>query len=162
MNAETGIRMTFVAVALTFCLLTLEQSASAESRDRDCKQAKGKLIDVNSGNAVLGTITNAGILNGTTETIFNSPGFPTPDPTVVSFTGNFTIRTLHGQLKASNVYLYDLATGHVTVMSRIHPDTSTGRFAGATGVLFFSGKTISTNPFTVQTEIGGEVCLANA
>ena len=64
-------------------------------------------------------------------------------------------------LKASNVYLYDLATGHVTVMSRIHPDTSTGRFAGATGVLFFSGKTISTNPFTVQTDIAGEICLAN-
>ena len=67
---------------------------------------------------------------------------PTPDPNTVSFTADLTITTNHGQLKARSVFLFDLVTGLWTVIERINPDTSTGRFAGATGVLFPSGTTI--------------------
>jgi hypothetical protein len=49
MNGKTGKPMTPAAVVLTFCLFSLEQSASAQSTDSDCKKAKGKWIDVHSG-----------------------------------------------------------------------------------------------------------------
>jgi hypothetical protein len=45
-------------------------------------------------------------------------------------------------------------------MGRINPSTSTGKFAGATGVLYFNGKTIGTAiPFTYPSEVNGEICL---
>lgn len=159
MNAEIRQVMMLVAVMLTFGPFSLEGSASAKT---NCKQAKGKWIDVypGSGNATSGTITRGGILNGTTETVYTSAAFPTPVATTVSYTADTTITTTHGQLKTSNVYLYDFATGLFTVLGRINPDTSTGRFGGATGVLFFSGKTIG-NGFTYQAGITGEICLAH-
>ena len=62
----------------------------------------------------------------------------------------------------SQVYLYDSATGQGTVLGYINPKTSTGRFAGATGTLFFNEtKTVGTSvPFTYLYDISGQVCLA--
>ncbi len=162
MNARTRKLMTLVAIVLSFGLFCMEQSTSAQSPNSNCKQAKGKEVDVypGSGNATFGTITNGGILNGTTEHVFTSGAFATPDPTTVSFTGDFTLTTNGGQLKTSNVYLYDVATGLSTVIQRINPNTSTSRFAGATGVLFASGKS-SDGGITVSLEITGEICFAN-
>jgi hypothetical protein len=56
----------------------------------------------------------------------------------------------------------DIVAEHtdVTPRGRINPKTSTGRFAGATGVPFPSGKTTG-NGFTYQAEIAGEICLAD-
>jgi hypothetical protein len=158
MNALTG-KLTLVAIVVISGLFSSEQSTSAHG---NCREVEGKWIDVypGTGNVSTGTITDAGILKGTTETVYNSAGFPTPDPTTVSFTADFTITTGHGQLKTRNVYLYDFGTGLFTVLGRIDPDTSTGRFAGATGVLFPSGKTTG-NGFTYQAEIAGEICLAD-
>jgi hypothetical protein len=141
---------------------TAEQSASAKSRDRDCIQARGDMIEVSPGTGLIttGTITQGGILNGTTETLFNPVFVFTPDPNVVSYIGDLTITTHRGQLKTSNVYLYDFATGLFTVLGRVNSSTSTGRFAGATGALYFNGKTIG-NGLTYQQSITGEICFAN-
>ena len=158
MNTKTSKGMTLLAAVLIPSFLSLEESAWAQS---NCKAAQAEIIEVaGAGPYASGTITNGGNLNGTSALIFNSGAFPTPAPTTVSFTGDFTLTTNQGQLKTSNVYLYDSATGLATVMGRINPVTSTGRFAGATGVLFFNGKTISYSPFIVKSNITGEICFA--
>jgi hypothetical protein len=161
MNTRTRIQITLAVLVLTVSLFSLERPTPAQSPNSNCKQAKGNSIEVLSGGFVTtGTITNGGILNGTTEYVY-SPAFVfTPDPVVGSYTSQLTITTNHGQLKTSNVYLYDFVTGRFTILARINPDTSTGKFAGATGVLYLGGKTIG-DGFTYQADITGEVCLAN-
>ena len=152
-------KLTMIAAVLSIGLFTLEESAQAQS---DCKQVKGQHVDVYDGvtNTSAGTITNGGRLNGTTLTVFIGRGaLPTPDPTTVTFTGDETITTNHGELKVYNVYLVNFA-GPAAILGRINPATSTGIFAGATGVLYFAGKVISFSPFTVQEEITGEICFA--
>jgi hypothetical protein len=162
MNAKIRMSIMLVVFVWTFRFLTLDGSALAQSANSNCKQAKGQWIDVypGTGNATFGRVSNSGALDGTTETIFNSPAFPTPVATTVSYTGNSTFTTLNGQLRTNNVYLYDFATGLFTILARINPNTSTGRFAGATGALFAGGKTIG-NGLTYAAEINGEVCFAN-
>jgi hypothetical protein len=157
MHTRTRKLMTLVAVALTFGLLQ-GQSALAQS---NCKDAKGTWVDVyNGGNTTSGTITNGGILNGTTLTVYTSGAFPTPVPTTVSYTGDLTITANQGQLKTNIVYIYDFPTGLWTAMGRINTGASTGRFAGATGVLYFNGRTTgSAIPITYLSEITGEICL---
>ena len=163
MNAQ---KMTVIAAALSFGLFTLEESALAQEESApaqsDCKQVRAQQVGVFDGvtNTTTGTITNGGTLNGTTlEVFFGFGAFPTPDPTTVTFTGDFTLTTNHGELKASNVYLFNFA-GVGAVLGRINPTTSTGRFAGATGVLYWAVKVTNFSPFTVQEEITGEICFA--
>jgi hypothetical protein len=72
-----------------------------------------------------------------------------------------TVTTNDGLLKTANVYLYDFGTGFFTVMALVDPELSTGRFTGATGVLFINGKTIGTGiPIAYPSGITGEVCFA--
>ena len=120
-------------------------------------------VDVYSGgNTTTGKITQGGILNGNTQTIYNSGAFPTPVSTTVSYSGDFTLTTNQGQLRALNVFLYDSATGFFTVLARINPNLSNGRFAGATGVLYINGKTVGTAiPITYPASLSGRICLAN-
>jgi len=113
---------------------------------------------------VSGTVTNGKFLNGTLEDVINSDaGFVfTPDPNVVTFLSDLTITTVDGQLKATPLTAFNFVTGFWSEFGNINPNTSTGRFAGATGVIFFSGKTIGnvdTGPF--EAEITGEICFAN-
>jgi hypothetical protein len=65
-------------------------------------------------------------------------------------------------LKASSdVNTFNFVTGYFTKFGQINPTTSTGKFAGATGVIFFTGKTIGTpdvGPF--EAEIRAEICFA--
>lgn len=151
-------KLMMIAAVLSFGLFTLEESALAQS---NCKQVKAQQVGVFDGvtNATMGTITNAGDLNGTTLEVFGGSTLATPDPTTVTFTGDFTLTTNQGELKASNVYLFNFA-GVGSALGRINPTTSTGRFAGATGVLYFAATVTSFSPFTVQVEITGEICFA--
>ena len=110
-----------------------------------------------------GTITAGGWLNGTTETAINlGAGFVfTPDPNVIVFLSDTTITTIDGQLKASLVTTFNVVTGVFTEWGNINSDTSTGRFAGATGVIFFNGRTrgsVDTGPF--ESDVVGEICFA--
>ena len=143
----------FALVALTIGLFPSGQSASPVS---DCKQVKGNL----SGGGGNGTITQGGILNGTTQAVFTSMFTPTPDPTTFSFTDDLTITTDKGVLKTHNVAIFDVARGVFSAIDRIDPNASTGDFAGATGVLYVNGKTPNGGA-TIQAEITGEICFAN-
>jgi len=166
MNAKTRTVMTVVSVMLILGLFALEQSTSAQSPISNCKKLKGTSVQVFDPvtGIVSGTVTNARILDGTLEDVINSDaGFVlTPDPNVVTFLSDLTITTVNGQLKASPLTAFNFVTGFWSEFGNINPNTSTGRFAGATGVIFFSGKTIGnidTGPFKAQ--ITGEICFAN-
>jgi hypothetical protein len=165
MNAR---KVTMMAAVLSLGLFTVEESALTQNamamKQSHCKQVKGHqegFFDAGT-NSNFGIVTNGGKLNGTTVEAFGIGSLPTQDPTTVTFIGDFTLTTTRGQLKASNVYLFDVVSGVAAIFGRINPTTSTGRFAGATGVLYFAGKTTSFNPFTVEAEITGEICFANA
>jgi hypothetical protein len=56
-----------------------------------------------------GTITQGGILNGTTVVVYDPAFVITPNPNVVAYIAELIIATRQGQLKTSNVYLYDNA-----------------------------------------------------
>jgi hypothetical protein len=142
-----------------FWFFSTEPSASAQSGDSHCQNVHGTFVDVLTDGNTLGTITRGGILNGETKTVYATGSLPTPDPTTVTFIAVLTLTTNHGQLKTSNVYLYDFRTGLFTILARIKPNTGTGIFAGATGVLFAGGNTIGGT--TYQSEISGEICFPN-
>ena len=150
------------AVILAFGLCAAPQSAAADNR---CKQVKGTWIDGVPGTPYTGEsgrITQGGILTGTTVVVYDPAFVYTPNPNFVAYISQLTITTNQGQLTASNVYLYDIVTNDLwTAIGYIDPNTSTGKFAGATGVLYFNGKTIGIYPLAVYTaEITGQVCLA--
>jgi hypothetical protein len=163
MNTKTKKYTTLAAIVITFCLFSLGQSASTQS---NCKKLKGTSVGVfDPATGILsGPITNAGMLNGTAEDVVNfNAGFVlTPDPNVVTYLSDQTITTVNGHLKSSNnVNAFNFVEGTFTEFGSINPDTSTGRFAGATGVIFFTGKTIGsleTGPY--EAEITGEICFA--
>jgi len=159
MNAKTGNLITLATLVLISYLFPFNQSASGQSPNSNCKQVKGNSIEVFSGGLITtGTITNGGILNGTTEFVYNPAFVFTRNPAVGSYIAELTITTIHGQLKTSNVYLYNFGTGQFTILARIRSDASTGSFAGATGLLYFNGKTVGS---AFPSEITGEICFAN-
>lgn len=153
MKLRIRVLTTFALAALAIGLFSLPPSASALG---DCKKAQGNL----SGGGGSGTITQGGILNGTTQAVFTSMFTPTPDPTTFSFTDDLTITTDKGVLKTHNVAIFDVARGVFSAIDRIDPNSSTGDFAGATGVLYINGKTPDGGA-TIQAEITGEICFAN-
>ena len=143
----------FILIALTIGVFSLPPSASAVG---DCKKARGNL----TGGGGIGTITQGGILNGTTHAVFTSAFIPTPDPTTFSFTDDLTITTDKGVLKTHNVAIFDVARGVFSAIDRIDPNASTGDFAGAMGVLYINGRTPDGGA-TIQARITGEICFAN-
>ncbi len=127
----------------------------------DCQQVKGIESVVNNGNGTTsGTITEGGKLNGTTQTVFTSAFTPTPEPSTFSFTDDLTLTTNKGILRTHNVTLFDAATGLFTALARIDANTSSGEFAGATGVLYINGKTTDGGA-TFQGEVTGSMCFAD-
>jgi hypothetical protein len=82
------------------------------------------------------------------------------DPNVVSWFTAFTLTTRRGQLRAHDVNIYNFVTGLWTSMAHINPDTSTGRFAGATGILYFNGRTVGVFPdSSYPSDVTAHICL---
>jgi hypothetical protein len=164
MNAKTRKLAMLVAV-LTICLFSMQQ-ASAQSPLSACKKIKGNSLQVfdPATGVVSGPVTNAGVLNGTLEDVINfAAGFAlTPDPNVFAYTTDFTITTIHGQLKANPVTIQHGTTGSGAEWGHINSNASTGRFAGATGFILVSFKPVgdpSVGPY--EAEITGEICYAH-
>jgi hypothetical protein len=160
-RAITGKLTTRIIGIAVVGLLCVGRPAGAETK---CRQIEGAtFVDVyRGGSTSSGLIAQGGILNGKTLTTYTSAALPTPVSTTVSYTADLTITTNQGQLKSLNVYLYDFGTGLFTVLGRIDPKSSTGRFNGATGVLYINGKTVGTAiPITYPADITGSICLAN-
>lgn len=182
MNAKTTKLVKLAALVLTFCLVSLVQSTAAQSprglfasrgnatqpqsTNRDCKTITGNSVQVfdPATGILLGTTVNSGVLNGTLEDVvkFDAGFVLTPDANVITYLSNLTINTVNGQLKASsNVNTFNFVTGNFTEFGQIDPMTSTGKFAGATGVIFFTGRTVGTpdvGPY--EAEISAQICFA--
>lgn len=155
MKPRPGTLQTLAAIAVAACLCS--QAAWAGDHG-SCTQARGHLSVVNNGNGTTsGTISQGGRLNGSTQAIFTSGFTLTPDPNTFSYTDDFAITSSKGVLKASNVGVFDVVAGLFSEIARIDPSASTGRFAGATGVLYVNGTTTDGGA-TFQAEISGEVC----
>lgn len=163
MNDKTKKLAVFVAVVLSLSLFSATQTA-AQSPLSTCKKIKAdgvQTFDPATG-VISGPVTSAGILNGTLEDIVNfAAGVVfTPDPTVVTYTTDLTITTVHGQLKTSTVTTQSIVTGIGTEWAHLNPDISTGRFAGATGMIFITFKPVgdpSVGPY--EAEFSGEICF---
>ncbi len=155
---RTTLKLKAVGTAiLGLVVFSTSPSATAQS---NCKDAKGQMIQAFNGTAFSGPVTNAGDLTGSASAVFLGAGFPTNDPSTFSFTSDITITTHLGELKARQVNVYDSGTGLAAGLARIDPAASNGRFAGATGYLFLTGRATSFSPFTVELELSGKVCYA--
>lgn len=114
-----------------------------------------------------GEITGGGRLNGTTA--FTGDGLapaagvaPIVPESTASYTGVLVITTRHGTLSLRDVGIFDtdVAGGDGEFTSRARVIDGTGRFAGATGILFFHGDTAE--DFTFKADVSGEICPADS
>ena len=169
MNAR---RMAVIAVALSVGSLTMEESAlaqeesGAQSQGVQCYAVRGEARDTwpGAGNVSTGVITKSGILKGTTRFVYDTDVFTTPDPDTVTFGADFTLTTARGIAKARVLTLFNVATGIWTSIATIDPDTSTGRFAGAMGTLWFPAGTSINLPGGAQaypSDMTGRLCLVS-
>ncbi len=164
--------LTMVAVVLSVGSLTLGGPAFAHeavglgrSENVYCHRVLGEARDTwpGAGNVSTGVITRSWLLSGTTEYVLDTQSFPTPDPNVVTFGAALTITTKHGNVAARVLFLFGVATGTWTSIATIDPTSSTGKFAGATGTLWFpSGTTINLDggAQAYPSFVTGDVCLA--
>lgn len=181
MKPQMRIATTVLAVSLMSSLFSLPQSTFAQSArgflgprgstaqqasiNSNCKKISAigvQVFDPATG-VVSGPVTNSGILDGTLEDAINFAAgfFPTPDPTVVAYSTNLTITTIHGELKASPVTIQSIVTAEGGEWGLINPNTSTGKFAGATGTISVVFKPVgdpSVGPYEAQ--ITADICFA--
>lgn len=100
-------------------------------------------------------IIGGGILHGTTTAVVEVTGVIAPG--VVSFVSTLALTTKHGALTlffADGVF--NLVTGEFSADSVVVGGT--GRFAGASGELFFHGFSFPDGTF-IDDEISGEICV---
>src|SRR5262249_25768873 len=101
MTRRMGKIVSHTAIALSTGMLSLGQSALAQGA---CQQVRATIADVFSGgNSSSGTITQGGLLNGTSLTVFAPGAVFTQDPNVVTFLAERTFTTNQGQLKTNDV-----------------------------------------------------------
>jgi hypothetical protein len=135
----------------------------APSPEFRCRMAYGNLVEEfdPATNATVGTLRNAGWLDGRVDAVFNSATFVTPDPNKVTFSSTMAITTARGELRGiSRTYLFDFVAGRGTDVTDIDPDASTGVFAGATGVIYtnlLKAVSVATGPF--YSILVGRVCF---
>ena len=129
-------------------------------------QTSGQTLNINGkgfGNLTTGTTTSgiivgAGILNGKTDATFTDSkpsggGLIDVDATTLSYVATVVIKAKRGTLTMQDVGIFDTANGKFSSVSKV--TGGTGRFAGATGFLFFHGDTFPDGRFI--DEITGEI-----
>ena len=139
-------------------------TAQPASGPNNCKKVRAngvQFFDPITG-IVSGPVTNSGILDGNLQDIIDfGAGFSlTPDPTVVAYTTNLTITTNQGELKSHPVTIQSIVTGAGAEWGQIDPNTSSGRFAGATGTISVVFKPVgdpSVGPY--EAEITADICF---
>jgi hypothetical protein len=113
--------------------------------------AKGLGQD-HGGGQTTAQIIGGGLLHGTTQASFVITGF---SGTVASFEGSIVFTVNKGTLTANVAGTLDVATGEFQATTS--SISGTGKLAGATGSLSFSGdEDLSTGTFTE--DVTGEIC----
>ena len=156
-------------VALAGVLLVASALAVPEASGAD---AKCKHVHAHAESSVLacsesplglctaGEVTCNGLLKGTTFFVATAlgPGADPGDTTVASDAGLWTLTTSKGTLTASTIGMLDQANQLFFDIGRI--TGGTGRFAGATGTVYFYGTFAGAFPaLTFDVRIDAEVCL---
>ena len=124
------------------------------SEEDECHRVKAVGVgqDLGGGNTTA-TISHAGFLNGTTTAHFDITG---GTPPVLTFAGTVVFAAKHGTLTVDIAGTFNVATGAFDATGSVR--SGTGKFAGATGTLTFSGvEDFSTGAFTET--ITGRICL---
>lgn len=155
-NSKAGRVRTLRAFLCTVfaSVLVLASAPAKSSKSDDCRKvnAVGVGQDLDGGNTTA-TISQGGVLNGTTAAHFEITGGTLP---VLTFEGTVVFTARGGTLTVGIAGTFNVATG---AFSATGPVTGgTGKFAGATGTLTFTGvEDFSTGAFAET--ITGRICL---
>jgi hypothetical protein len=169
MDARTMTRLVVLLIGGTLVVeataLAQEAGGPGPAEESHCYRVMGEARDTwpGAGNVSTGVMAGSRLLTGTTQYVYDTAGFPTPDPNAVTFGAALTVTTKRGLLEARVVFLFDIVTGLWTSMATIDPVSSTGLFAGATGTLWFpSGTTIGLDDGgqAYPSDVTGHLCLA--
>ena len=150
----------FVAISLAL-VLGLSSSPRSAMAFSGCQKVKGtEIAAFTSPTTVEGTVTQGGILNGSTLAVLTSAPLPTADPNIFSFTIAKSFMTDKGVLQTYSPHILEVTTGVGTAFARIDPNASSGIFAGATGILYINFYQ-NDDGVTSTSEVSGEICFAN-
>jgi len=145
--------------------LTAPRANANPGPNSNCRKisANGVQVFDPATGIISGPVSNSGLLDGDLTDVINfGAGFVfTPDPTVVAYTTDLTITTNHGQLKASAVTTQSIITAQGAEWGQINPNSSTGRFAGSTGMISIVFKAVgdpAVGPYEAQ--ITADICFA--
>ena len=138
--------------------LVVAGAAQADGSSDDegkCRAVRARGVGQDLGNGTTAaTITNGGILKGTTAATFGITGGAPP---VLTFAGTVVFTTKRGTLTVGIAGTFNVATGAFDASGPINGGT--GRFAGASGMLRLVGVQDSTGRFTET--VRGTLCLAD-
>jgi hypothetical protein len=141
-----------LSVLIAFALLVVAPATAFGGTSCRNINATGVGQDLGSGQTV-GQISDGGLLQGTTAASFSITGI---SGTVASFAGPITFTTNRATLTATLVGTLDLASGAFSAASS--GILGTGKLAGATGSLSFSGvENLATGAFTEV--VSGSICV---
>jgi hypothetical protein len=155
----------FATIVLAAGILAWPAAADANG----CKQIHGQIVSdpilgcaaSPIGLCTAGTFTGNRGLRGTTSFVADSaaPGPPTaPNPAwTISYSGILQISTADGTLVTRDTGTFDQLTGLFASYDVIDGAASSGRFAGASGLLFAGGETVDGR--FVTRVISGEICF---
>lgn len=146
------VRVLVLSLVVGLLAVVAPGYASAE-RGGECKKvdAQGIGQDVGGGNTTA-TITNDGLLKGSTTAHFEIVG---GTPPLFQIAGIVTVTTHKGTLTVSVAGTFDVSTGAFNASGPV--TGGTGKFAGSSGTLTFDGVQLSTGAFTET--VKGTVCL---
>ncbi len=113
------------------------------------------------GSCTVGTIKKGGFLDGTSSYTATSMAYAAGMPEVeedstLSYAGILTITTKHGTLTLSDVGIMESTNNVFSELNRV--EEGTGKFEGATGILFMFG---DVTPTGFDGKINGNLCLSN-
>ena len=151
-------------------LLALGCGVSLAAGANECKQIHAEITSSSTsvgclspiGLCTSGTIEGNFGLDGTTYLTTDSfaPGPATAPkaPNVFSYSGTLQITSRHGTLTTRDTGIFDpLPTGTGVFTSFDIITGGTGRYAGASGILFIAGRTVASSGQFVST-VTGAVC----
>jgi len=145
-------RLKILGLVMVPIALVAPGVVSAE-RGGECKKvdARGVGQDLGGGDTEA-TITNDGLLKGSTTAHFDIVGGAAPR---FEIAGRVTDTTHKGTLTIGVAGTFDVSTGHFTASGPV--TGGSGKFLGSTGTLTFDGTQLPTGAFTET--VTGTVCL---
>jgi hypothetical protein len=172
-TASSDVRGPLAALLLVLVhLMSFTQAYSASDIGKRCQQVRAKEHAVRVtegctspvGFCVEGIISGGGWINGKTKaTILGlapSVGLPGIEPeTTLSVAGHRTIETQHGILTLRFTAVFDTARGEFSELLRV--TDGTGKFLGATGTLYLTGR-LSADGISIEGDFTGVICLAGS